>query len=94
MFEIEQLENSRVALKAPNGKYITIKMTGALNASVDTCGDKEKFLVSFLEARRISISRCLYFRATLTIIWVDGPRVIKEIFVSYQDMARLCGLGP
>ena len=46
LFEIEQLDNSSVALKAPNGKYITIKMTGALNASSDTCGDKEKFKVS------------------------------------------------
>lgn len=43
---MEQLDNSFVALKAPNGKYVTIKMTGALNASSDTCGDKEKFKVS------------------------------------------------
>lgn len=45
LFEIEQLEGSSVALKAPNGKYVTIKMTGALNASSDSCGDKEKFKV-------------------------------------------------
>lgn len=44
---MEQLANSYVALKAPNGKYITIKMTGALNASSDSCGDKEKFKVSW-----------------------------------------------
>ena len=45
LFEVEQLSNSNVALKAPNGKYVTIKMTGALNCSSDACGDKEKFRV-------------------------------------------------
>ena len=45
LFEVEQRSNSNVALKAPNGKYVTIKMTGALNCSSDACGDKEKFRV-------------------------------------------------
>ncbi|XP_067935322.1 fascin-like isoform X2 [Watersipora subatra] len=48
LFELEQLANSTIALKAPNGKYVTIKMTGALNCSSDSCGDKEKFKMTIL----------------------------------------------
>ena len=53
LFEVEQLTNSRVALKAPNGKYVTIKMTGALNCISDSCGDKEKFKVFFIVVDRV-----------------------------------------
>ena len=91
LFEVEQLSNSNVALKAPNGKYVTIKMTGALNCSSDACGDKEKFRVCdfddwvFLTTLHLVLFLCQHL---LVCIW-SCFFLAGHVGVGYQFLTLL-----
>lgn len=57
LFSIEWQDDGAVALKASNDKYVTAKMNGSLYAVSDSCGDKERMILTVIN-RPILILKC------------------------------------